>query len=238
MINFNLDPLKAFCDSIKQELSVEATKRFCDYGNFLIAENEKMNLTAITEPDEIVFKHFLDCAMLLPVISPEHGASIADVGSGAGFPGMVIKILRPDLKLTMFDGLNKRVGFLNRLSDELGLEADAIHMRAEDAGKSQKYRESFSIATARAVARLNTLSEYCLPLVSPGGVFAAMKGPSAEEEAIEAESAFKILGGEKIRIKTDSLPDGSTRCFVLVKKISQTPPKYPRLAAKISKQPL
>ena len=212
--------------------------RLDKYAEMLVLWNEKINLTAITDPEGIVIKHFLDCALLLKHVELPEGASVIDVGTGAGFPGVVLKIFRPDIKLTLLDGLNKRLVFLNEVLSELGLEARTVHLRAEEAGKAAAHRESYDLVTARAVARLNTLYEYCLPLCRVGGVFCSMKGPSAKEELTEAKRAASILGGDKGVIKTETLTGEETRAFVITKKISQTPPKYPRISAKISKQPL
>ena len=208
------------------------------YADMLCEWNEKINLTAITDPEGIVVKHFLDCALLLKQINIPENAKVVDVGTGAGFPGVVLKIFRPDIELTLLDGLNKRLVFLNEVLNALDLSARTVHMRAEEAGKAAAHREKYDLVTARAVARLNTLYEYCLPLCKIGGVFCSMKGPSAAEELSEAKKAAGILGGGKTEIKTETLTGEETRSFVITKKISQTPPKYPRISAKISKQPL
>lgn len=215
-----------------------ALSRLDNYARLLVEWNEKINLTAITDPEGIVIKHFLDCALLLSKVDLPEGARVVDVGTGAGFPGMVLKILRPDIKLTLMDGLNKRLVFLNEVLAELNLEAETVHLRAEEAGRKPEFREKFDLVTARAVAQLNTLYEYCLPLCRVGGVFCAMKGPSAEEELKRAGKAAAILGGSKGKIETETLTGEEVRTFVITKKISQTPPKYPRVSAKISKQPL
>ncbi len=215
-----------------------ALLRLEKYTDMLVEWNEKINLTAITDPEGIVIKHFLDCALLLDKVKLPQGAKVVDVGTGAGFPGMVLKILRPDIDLTLIDGLNKRLVFLNEVAETLALEVKTVHLRAEEAGKNQTYREQFDLVTARAVAELRTLYEYCLPLCRVGGVFCAMKGPSAAEELKSAVKASKILGGGKAEIKTETLTGEEVRTFVITKKISQTPPKYPRASAKISKQPL
>ena len=234
-------PLELMLPTLKENgISVdsEAISRFQKYAKLLVEWNEKINLIAITDPEGIVIKHFLDCALLLKHIKLPVGAKVIDVGTGAGFPGMVLKILRPDINLTLLDGLNKRLVFLNAVAEALNLSVETVHLRAEEAGQKPLYRESFDLATARAVAKLNTLYEYCLPLVKTGGCFCAMKGPSAEEEIKLASKASGILGGSKAQIKTETLTGEESRAFVLVKKISQTPPKYPRISAKISKQPL
>ena len=220
------------------EIDDTAAKRLDKYAEMLCEWNEKINLTAITDPEGVVIKHFLDCALLLCHTELPKGAKVIDVGTGAGFPGMVLKILHPDIKLTLLDGLNKRLIFLNEVAKELELDVQTVHLRAEEAGKKAEFRERFDLVTARAVAELRTLYEYCLPLVKIGGVFCAMKGPSAEEEYGNAKKAKAILGGGEAVIKTETLTGEETRTFVITKKISQTPPKYPRVSAKIAKQPL
>ncbi len=224
----------------KQGVSVngEALSRLDRYAELLTEWNEKINLTAITDPEGIVFKHFLDCALLLKHIELKENAKVIDVGTGAGFPGMVIKILRPDIRLTLLDGLNKRLVFLNTVAAELGLEVETVHLRAEEAGRKAEFREKYDLATARAVAKLNLLYEYCLPFVKVGGIFCAMKGPTAEDELKTSAKACSLLGGAKPTLSTETLTGDEVRAFVKVKKISQTPPKYPRIYAKISKQPL
>ena len=220
------------------ELTEETAKRLERYAELLIEWNGKMNLTAITDPDEIIIKHFYDCLLFLKHNEIPKNASVIDVGTGAGFPGLVLKIARPDIKITLLDSLNKRLTFLNEVANDLRLEVETLHSRAEDAGKMPDYREKYDIATARAVARLNVLSEYCLPFVKVSGSFVAMKGPTAPEELDGAISALKKLGGEKAVQINETLPDDSRRVFVKIKKISQTPPQFPRISAKISKKPL
>lgn len=216
-----------------------AIERLEKYSLLLREWNEKMNLTAITDPDEIVVKHFLDCLMIFKNSEIPKGASVIDVGTGAGFPGMVMKIARPDIKLTLLDSLNKRLVFLAEVLKELGLTAEIIHARAEEGGKKPELRERFDISTARAVAKLNVLAEYCLPYVKVGGSFIAMKGPSAPEETEAAVRAIKKLGGGDIKNHEESLPMfGGDRVFCEIKKISQTPPQFPRISAKIQKKPL
>ena len=229
-----LEPLKG----LGIEVDSAAQERLVKYADLLVEWNEKINLTAITDPEGIVVKHFLDCALVLTQVKLPQNARVVDVGTGAGFPGMVLKILRPDIEITLMDGLNKRLVFLDEVAKALDLEVKTVHLRAEEAGKNQNYREKFDLATARAVSRLNVLYEYCLPLVKVGGVFCAMKGPSAAEELAEAKKAAGILGGGKADLKETTLTGEEQRCFVITKKISQTPPKYPRISAKISKQPL
>ena len=218
-------------------LTEQQLDRFDRYAQLLVEWNEKMNLTAITQPRDIVIKHFLDSILALKAVELPQGASLVDVGSGAGFPSVPMLILRPDLKLTLLDSLNKRLIFLEALLADLGLEATRLHARAEEAGKG-KQRQQFDCATARAVAQLNKLCEYCLPLVKEGGTFLALKGADGEAEAEGAAKAIRLLGGTLGEIKHYSLPDGDKRALVVIKKTSQTPPKYPRPSAQISKAPL
>lgn len=237
-MNYPLELMTSVLDKNGITYDEKVLSRLNEYAKLLVEWNEKINLTAITDPEGIVVKHFLDCALLLKYVDIPKNGSVIDVGTGAGFPGIVLKIFRPDIELTLLDGLNKRLVFLGEVLSALELEARTVHMRAEEAGKAAAYREKYDLVTARAVARLNTLYEYCLPFCKVGGVFCAMKGPSASEELREAKKAAVILGGGKGEIKLETLTGEETRSFVITKKISQTPPKYPRISAKISKQPL
>ncbi len=212
-------------------------ENFERYADMLVEWNQKMNLTAITDPRGIVLKHFVDSLLPLIHFDPPQRARIVDVGAGAGFPSLPMKIVRPDLELTFLDSLKKRLGFLEAVCGELNLEAEYLHGRAEDMGRSD-LRESYDVVTARAVAALAKLSEYCLPLCGVGGTFLALKGGDVAEEMEQGKSAIKKLGGEIIDIKPYNLPDGDARNLIIIKKISQTPPKYPRQAAKIDKSPL
>lgn len=196
-----------------------------------------MNLTAITDPDEIAVKHFYDSLLLLTAVDLPTGASVVDVGTGAGFPGVVLKIARPDIRLTLLDSLGKRLTFLEALLQELGLSADLVHARAEEAGRG-KLRESFDLVTARAVAALPVLSEYCLPFAGVGGTFVAMKGASAGEELRGSLGAIARLGGDEPELVTKLLPGGDQRGFIIVRKKTATPSAYPRPSAKIAKAPL
>jgi len=230
--------LSAECKIIGVELNSEALQRFEKYYTMLIDYNERMNLTAITEEKDVIVKHFCDSLYLLTKYEIKHGAKIIDVGTGAGFPGIPLLIARPDLKLTLLDGLNKRLVFLEDVLNSLELSAEIVHSRAEDGGKDKIFREKFDVATSRAVARLNVLLEYCLPYVKKGGVFLAMKGPAAKEELDEATKALKILGGEVEIVEEYTLSDESLRTIIAVKKSNHTHPAYPRHNSKIKKQPL
>lgn len=185
-----------------------------------------------------MYKHFLDCLLFFKHVSVEPKSKIIDVGTGAGFPGLVLKIARPDIELTLMDGLNKRLTFLNAVLSELGLQAQTVHSRAEDGGKNPLYREQYDIACARAVANLPVLCEYCIPFVKVGGHFVAMKGASANEELLSAQNAYNVLGCEKPVIICENLRENESRAFIIAKKISQTPPKYPRMNGKIAKSAL
>ena len=235
----NKELLKSNAASLGVELNDEALQKFDMLAELLIEQNKTMNLTAITDPDGIAVKHFADSISVLSAAEIPQGARILDVGTGAGFPGMVLKIVRPDLDVTLIDSLNKRLVFLNEVISALGLKGiKTVHSRAEDAGKNPLYREKFQIVTARAVASMPVLLEYCLPLTEKGGMFVGMKGPSVEEELKACDNALKVLGGEKTQIFTETLTGDEKRAFVLCKKISQTPPKYPRKPSDISKRPL
>lgn len=234
----NKDLLVSNAKELGVELSDEAVGRFDTLAQLLIEQNKVMNLTAITEPDEVVIKHFIDSISLFSAVNPEKGAKILDLGTGAGFPGIPLLITRPDINLTMVDSTAKKLAYVASAVEKLGLEAETLHARAEEAGKKPNYREQYNIVCSRAVAALNVLCEYCLPFVKVGGVFVAMKSAKAEEEIALAKNAIKTLGGEIIEKKTFTLSDGGERNLIIIKKISQTPPKYPRVSAQIAKKAL
>lgn len=213
-----------------------ALDRFDTYAELLVEWNGKMNLTAITEPEEIEVKHFLDCLMLPKYFDLENVKTVIDVGAGAGFPSVPLLIYKPDLCLTMMDAINKRLTFLDTAVHALGLEAQLIHERAEAAGQDENYREKFDLATARAVAPMNVLAEYCLPFVKVGGYFVALKGSNDDTE--EAKNAIAILGGEIVDNISYKLNGTEPRSIVVIKKISQTPTQFPRKSKKISTKPL
>lgn len=206
------------------------------YAELLTEWNQKMNLTAIVDPEGIRVKHFLDSALALRCL--HLSGRVVDVGTGAGFPGLVWAILRPDLKITLLDSLQKRLTFLQEVNVQLGLDCAFIHARAEDGGKDKKLREQFDFASARAVAHLRELAEYCLPYVKVGGYFISLKGPEVEQEIREAKNAVATMGGKVEQVLHFSLPDDSGRSIVLIKKISHTPPSFPRTAAKMAKKPI
>ncbi|MBQ8203224.1 MAG: 16S rRNA (guanine(527)-N(7))-methyltransferase RsmG [Clostridia bacterium] len=238
MVNFDFNKIEPLCSAFGLELTSEIKNRLTLYGNLLLEWNEKMNLTAITDPEGILYKHFYDCLLFFKNVDVIKGAKVIDVGTGAGFPGLVLKVARPDINLTLLDGLNKRLIFLNEVLDRLGLFAETVHLRAEEGGQKKEYREKYDIACARAVAPLNVLSEYCIPYVKKGGMFVAMKGEKGKEELTTAQNAYKLLGCEKPSIICETLTGEEARTFIISKKISQTPPKYPRSNSKISKTAL
>lgn len=222
------------------ELTDVEISKFDLYKTMLLEWNENINLTAITEETEVAVKHFIDSLKVLECYKIEKGASVIDVGTGAGFPGIPMKIVRPDLKLTLLDSLNKRINFLRETGTAMEFEgAEYLHSRAEDAALDPRYREKFDVATARAVAGLSVLLEYCLPFVKIGGVFLAMKAKDTDDEIKDAQKALKELGGEILDVVKIQLPifEGE-RTVVIVKKVKSTPKKYPRKAGTPSKKPL
>lgn len=217
--------------------SIEALANLCKYRSILEETNKVMNLTAITGDEDIARLHFLDCASLLK-LEDFTGKKVLDVGSGAGFPGMVLKIVNPKMNITLMDSLEKRVNFLKDLSTQLKLQdIECVHMRAEEA--PAEYRQSYDIVVSRAVARLELLSELCLPFVKVGGKFIAMKGPGGADELKDAENAIKVLGGRYIETVTYPIPGTDTKHnAVIIEKVAPTPEKYPRRWAQIKKSPL
>ncbi len=207
------------------------------YADILVSYNKKVNLTAITQPEEIEDKHFIDSLLLAKM--PQINGSVVDVGTGAGFPGVVAKLYKPQIELTLLEPTGKRITFLQHVCAELGI-VEGVHFvkeRAEEAAR-KNYREQYDVATARAVASMGVLCEYCLPLVKKGGHFIAMKGSSGVEEMGLAKGAVKKLGGEFISSELYLLPQGDARTLIVAKKISQTATAYPRGGAKIAKEPL
>ena len=234
-------PTSLLCDGAKElgiVLKEEQIARFAEYARLLCEWNERMNLTAITDPEGIAVRHFVDSLTLLGAVSPSPGAKLLDVGAGAGFPSMPVCLVRPDLNPTLLDSLNKRLIFLEAVTRKLGISAELLHQRAEDAARLAEYRERFDLVCARAVARLGALCEYCLPFVRLGGQFAALKGPDAEQELEEAAEAIALLGGKVEKIQSFTLSDSSERRVIILKKIHPTPTKYPRRGTKIAKNPL
>lgn len=219
-------------------LNEEQIEKFYKYMNLLIEWNEKINLTAIIEPEEIILKHFIDSLTICKYI--ENNATLADVGTGAGFPGIPLKIYRPDIKITLVDSLNKRINFLNEVINNLELKnIVTIHSRVEDFGKNKNYREKYDYVTARAVANLNTLSEYLVPIVKVNGKAICMKGNDVQDEVDNAKHAIKILGGTVEKVDYFKLPNSDiSRNIIVVKKVNNTPARFPRKAGMPSKEPL
>lgn len=228
--------LEAKCAALGIALTGPMLDALDQYAEILVEYNQKVNLTAITDPEGIEDKHFADSLLLANL--PETAGKLVDVGTGAGFPGVVAKIFKPELQLTLMEPTGKRVEFLKYVCAQLGLSGvEFAKERAEEAAR-KVWREQFDVATARGVAALPMLSEYCLPLVKVGGVFLAMKGPGAAEELAESDAALKKLGGKGSGVAEFHLPGGDARNIIRIKKISQTPPAYPRNGGKIAKSPL
>ena len=219
-------------------LSATQKKQFYDYMNLLIEWNEKINLTTIINPQEIIIKHFTDSITISRYI--EKKDSVADIGTGAGFPGIPLKIIRPELKIELVDSLNKRINFLNIVIDKLNLnDILATHSRIEEFGRNESKRENFDIVTSRAVANLNVLSEYMLPLAKIGGRCICMKGPNVLDETNKSKNAINILGGKLSNIEEFNLPDTNIgRSIVVIDKVKNTPIKYPRKPGLPSKEPI
>ena len=230
--------LSDYGEKIGLKFSKKQEEQFFKYMNLLIEWNEKINLTAIVEPKEIILKHFIDSLTINKYI--EKASSIVDVGTGAGFPGIPLLIYRDDIKVTLVDSLNKRLIFLKEVINQLDLKnVKVIHSRVEDFGKNKNYREKFDIATARAVANLAVLSEYLVPLVKIGGKCICMKGSIIEDEIKQSENAFKILGTKKKLIEKFELPNSDMeRNIIILDKIKNTPSKYPRKAGIPTKEPI
>lgn len=232
------EKLKTLAESFGVSLDEAALERFDIYAQLLAQWNEKINLTAITDPLGITVKHFADSLSVFKYCEFPQGAKVIDVGTGAGFPGLALLIARPDLRLTLLDSTKKKLGVIENILGEIGLSAELLHSRAEEAGQKSEYREGFDFATARAVANLRELSEYCLPFVKRGGYFISMKGANAAEELDGAKKAIAVLGGKIESANSFALEDAGERYIIAVKKLSPTPAKYPRPSAKIAKNPL
>lgn len=230
--------MKESLKELNMEISEKQLNQFYNYMNILIEWNKVMNLTNITEPEGIIQKHFVDSLTVLKSI--KENDSIIDVGTGAGFPGIPIKIAFPETKITLLDSLNKRIKFLEEVINKLELKnIETIHGRAEEVAHNKKYREKYDIAIARAVAPLNVLSEYLLPFVKIGGYAICMKGVKGKEEAVEGKNAIKILGGEITNSREFNLPNTEmARTIIEIEKIKNTEKKYPRKAGTPTKMPL
>ena len=228
--------LKTEAQKLGVALDETALERFGLLAQMLLDWNSRVNLTAITDPNEIVIKHFLDSLSPLAHIDLAKGAKVIDVGCGPGFPGLPILIARPDLKLTFLDSIEKKLKFIESFLSEANLFGETLHDRAEVIGQQAEHREQYDAAFTRAVAPLNILAEYCVPLVKIGGTYVSMKG--AESEADIGENAVSEMGGEIEKIISLKLPNDDSRNLVIIKKVSQTPTKYPRKSKKISTRPL
>lgn len=230
--------LTAGCEQLNIPLSKQQIEQLEQYAKLLVSWNEKINLTAITDDEGIATKHFLDSLTALQTGLVT--GKVIDVGTGAGFPGLVLKIAKPEIDLTLLDSLNKRINFLKAVGDELGLDGvEYIHARAEDGGRDRAYRGQFDTVVSRAVANLTVLSEWCLPFLRQGGYFLALKGPLADEELKNAERAIKILGGKVEEVFEADIPFTDLRHkIIIIKKVGQTPLKYPRKAGIATKLPI
>ena len=243
-MNYDLTSFEKGLEQLSITLSGEQKQQFLTYYEYLVEKNKVMNLTAITEYEEVITKHFLDSLAVVKTscFKPEKlaGKRLIDIGTGAGFPGIPLKIAFPELEILLLDSLNKRINFLNEVTEMLGLtKINTVHGRAEDYAKQKGYRESFDFCVSRAVANLSTLSEYCIPFVKQGGCFISYKSGSVDQELIQAEKAVKILGGQREEVVRFSLADTDMeRSFVVIRKAKPTPKKYPRKAGRPSKEPL
>ena len=235
-----MEQLKRKSELLNIHLEEKQIEQFFQYYEMLIEKNKVMNLTAITEKEEVIDKHFIDSISLSKAIDVTKPLKILDLGTGAGFPGIPLKIAYPNLKITLLDSLNKRIKFLNEVIEELDLkDIYAIHGRAEDYAKQVEYREQFDLCVSRAVANLATLSEYCLPYVKEGGCFISYKSGSVEEELNQSKKAIFELGGKVKEVIPFTLPETDIeRTFVVIEKVRKTPKKYPRKAGLPSKEPI
>lgn len=220
------------------EIDNKKEEQFYNYMKLLLEWNEKINLTAITEQNDIILKHFIDSITINKYI--EQSNSIIDIGTGAGFPGIPLKIMNQNKKITLVDSLNKRINFLNEVCKEISLEnIQCIHARAEELASDLEYRQNYETVVSRAVARLNVLIEYMLPFVKKGGLCICMKGPNIDGELEEAKNAIKVLGGKIKSVESFFLPDSDIeRNVIIIEKVAETPKKYPRKAGLPSKQPI
>jgi 16S rRNA (guanine527-N7)-methyltransferase len=238
-----MDFYNLMCKSAEEvglQLSREQYDKFIDYMRLLQEWNEKINLTAIVEDEEVIKKHFIDSIKAFKRDEFKNANSLVDVGTGAGFPGLPIAIMKDDIKVTLLDSLNKRINFLNTVINKLGLSnVTTIHSRAEDGARDKNLREKFDIATSRAVANMSVLSEFCLPYVKVGGNFIALKGPSVEQEINDSLNAIKVLGGELVSICEVNIEETELRHnLVVIKKVKECSKVYPRKAGSITKNPL
>lgn len=237
-MNYNLDKFKTGLEKLNITLSDAQMQQFLDYYEMLVETNKVMNLTAITEFDEVIEKHFLDSLSLCQVYDLNREIKILDMGTGAGFPGIPLKIAFPEIDLVLADSLNKRIKFLQEVINRLELKkVEALHARAEEMGRNKQYREQFDLCVSRAVANLSSLSEYCIPFVKEGGMFISYKSGEIEEETNQAKKAITILGGKIEDIYKFDLYE-QKRSFVIIRKEKKTPKAYPRKAGTPAKMPL
>lgn len=237
-MNYNLEKFLKGLEELHIQLTEEQIQQFIKYYEMLVEKNKVMNLTAITEFDEVIEKHFLDSLSLIKVYDLERDISVLDMGTGAGFPGIPLKIAFPGLKVTLADSLNKRILFLQEVIDELHLEnIEAVHARAEELGKNKTYREMYDLVVSRAVANLSSLEEYCVPFVKIGGNFISYKSGEIEEEVANAKNATFLLGGKVKDVYKFDLYE-QKRSFVIIEKVKGTPKSYPRKAGTPTKTPL
>ena len=231
--------LKNAADKSSIELSDKQLEQFNCFYNEVIEWNKKFNLTAITEPDDFAIKHVIDSLVICSDDVFVNAKTMIDVGTGAGFPGIPLKIFKPDIKVTLLDSLNKRIHFLNHVIEKLKLnDIVCIHSRAEDAAHNSTLREKFDIAVSRAVAKFNILAEYCMPFVKVNGTFIAFKGANIDTEINDANNAIKILGGNNIEVVPQKLINNDLRNIIYTKKYTITPDKFPRKAGIPEKKPL
>ncbi len=240
MSEYNLDKFINNCQNMGITLSQEQQKQFIRYYELLVEWNSFMNLTGITDFDEVLQKHFEDSLALVKGISLENVNNMIDIGTGAGFPGLPLKIVFPDIEVVLLDSLSKRVKFLNKVIEELDLHnIEAVHGRAEDFAKNPEYRESFDLSVSRAVANLASLSEYCIPYTNQNGYFVSYKSGKVEEELSTSEKAIQILGGKVEKIEKFTLADSDIeRSLIVIRKVKPTAKKYPRKAGLPVKEPL
>lgn len=237
-MNYNLEKFLKGLEELHIQLTEEQIYQFIKYYEMLVEKNKVMNLTAITEFDEVIEKHFLDSLSLIKVYDLERDISVLDMGTGAGFPGIPLKIAFPGLKVTLADSLNKRILFLQEVINELHLEnIEAVHARAEELGKNKTYREMYDVVVSRAVANLSSLEEYCVPFVKIGGNFISYKSGEIEEEVANAKNATFLLGGKVKDVYKFDLYE-QKRSFVIIEKVKGTPKTYPRKAGTPTKTPL
>lgn len=241
MSNYNFDAIIAYCNDKGIELKEEQLSMLSSFYEMLVEKNKVMNLTGITEWDDVVLRHYIDSISISEIMNlKDFRGKVLDLGTGAGFPGIPLKIIFPNLQITLFDSLNKRIRFLQEVIDELGLKnIEAIHGRAEEFGKNSDYREQYDLVVSRAVANIATLSEYCLPFVKVGGSFISYKTDSIEEEISNSGKAVSILGGKIEKVEHFTLPNTDMeRSLLQIKKINTTGKKFPRKAGLPSKEPL